>query len=534
MSLTLAISGSEVAPAARSPSIGGLNAISPTVLVAALIVVGAIVRVAIAGSTGLGSDEAYTVANARSFAWSYVDYPPLHLWLVGAWSSLCGTDNPLIVRLPFVAIFAGTTWLMFRLTSLLFGARAGVWAAIALNAAPVFTAPDAIWVLPDGPLAFLMLGATTAVARVVFSQPRSIGAHWLLAGLLSGLALLTKYHGAFVLAGVFVFLLTQRASRNHLASPWPWLAAGLAVILFLPVVAWNADHDWVGLFFQSRRITKSTNLDPLRVIASIGEQAAYLSPWLFVPLAWIWIRALRHGPANAKAWFLALLASGPIVFFTAANLLSRGLPHWPMPGWLFVLPLLGAELARLEDARPALVRNAAASAFAILALALAVFSTEASSGWLTQHLPARWADADPTLDLLDWTELETELSRRHLMQGDMAAIAGTRWFEAGKLNYALGKTYPVLCLCSDPQQFRYLHDRSAFAGRGILIVEPQREFARHGASFAGQFDRVQLLAPVMLHRSGADALKLVILRGTGFHPSASQPDRKSRQRERKS
>jgi 4-amino-4-deoxy-L-arabinose transferase-like glycosyltransferase len=520
MSLTLAIPESRVASIARISLFSGMSAISPAALVIAVIIIGTVARVALAGSTGLGIDESYTVANARNAAWSYVDYPPLHVWLVGAWAWLWHSENPLVVRLPFIAIFASSTWLMFRLTSLLFGTRAGVWAAVAFNLAPVFTAPDAIWVLPDGPLALLMLAATYVVARILFSETPSSERGWLIAGLLAGLALLTKYHGAFVLAGVFAFLLGYQPARRHLANPWPWLGAGLALLVFLPVIVWNAHHDWVGLFFQSKRISKSTGLDPLRIFASIGEQAAYLSPWLFVPLAWVWVRALRRGPAEEKPWFLALLASGPIVFFTAANLFSRGLPHWPMPGWLLVFPLLGAELTRLEVFRPRLVRIGTVSSAAILALVLLVFSTDANNGWLTRWIPIRWASADPTLDLLSWKELETNLIQRQLMQGDIAAVAGTRWFESGKLNYALGKDVPVLCLCADPQQFRYLHDASKYAGRNILIVEPQREYARHGALFAKLFDRVQMLAPVMLHRAGVDALELAVIRGIGFHPPA--------------
>ncbi len=494
-------------------------AIGPTRAVLVLIVLSALVRIAISGSMGLGIDESYTVANARNFSWSYVDYPPLHVWLVGAWAWLWNTESPLVVRLPFIAIFAASTWVMFRLTALLFGERAGAWAAVMLNLAPVFTIPDASWVLPDGPLAFFMLLAVYVAARLLFveSMPSASLKGWLVAGLFAGLAMLTKYHGAFVLTGVFVFLLSWPSGRRILMSPSPWLGVALALVAFLPVIVWNAHHDWVGLFFQSKRITKSTDLDPSRIVANLAEQAAYLSPWLFVPLAAVWLRALRDGPAASKTWFLALLAAGPIVFFTAANLFSRGLPHWPMPGWLFVFPLLGAELARIERLRPRLAWLGSTASAAVLMIVLAVFSTDARNGWLTRQMPARWSSLDPTLALLNWNELKPEMDQRHLLGNDIAAVAGTRWFEAGKLNYALGRDVPVLCLCADPQQFRYMYDPSKFAGRNILIVEPQTEFARHGAVFARLFDSIQLLAPIVLHRDGVDALQLAVFRGVGFH-----------------
>ncbi|HUJ02719.1 MAG TPA: hypothetical protein VLW75_03705, partial [Rhizomicrobium sp.] len=57
-----------------------------------LIVAGSVIRVAMAAAVGLGSDESYAVANARMLALSYVDYPPLHAWLVWAWVSLTGSE----------------------------------------------------------------------------------------------------------------------------------------------------------------------------------------------------------------------------------------------------------------------------------------------------------------------------------------------------------------------------------------------------------------------------------------------------------
>ena len=43
-----------------------------------------------AANGGFGTDETYMVSNARLFALSYVDDPPLHLWLVGGAARLFG------------------------------------------------------------------------------------------------------------------------------------------------------------------------------------------------------------------------------------------------------------------------------------------------------------------------------------------------------------------------------------------------------------------------------------------------------------
>ena len=110
--------------------------------VLALIITGSLIRIAMAGATGLGTDESYTVANARHFAWSYVDYPPIHVWLVGAWSRLVGSEAPLVVRLPFIAFFAGSTWMIAA--SVVVDARS----SLDTVAAP-YGIPGAVWITAE-------------------------------------------------------------------------------------------------------------------------------------------------------------------------------------------------------------------------------------------------------------------------------------------------------------------------------------------------------------------------------------------------
>lgn len=496
------------------------RSIDRTRAVIALIVIGAIIRIALAGAVGFGTDESYTVANARYFDWSYVDYPPLHVWLVGLTAWLSGSEAPIVLRLPFIAFFAGSTWMMFRLTTLLFDDMAGVWAALLLNLAPVFTLAHASWVLPDGPLAFFMLSGSYIVARLLFTsdKPSRSIAGWAMAGLLAGLAMITKYHGAFLLMGVFTFLLTWNAGRRVLASLAPWIGATVAALIFGPVFLWNFNHDGVGLFFQTNRLTSAPHLSVARVFSAIISQSAYLTPWLFIPLAASWIVALKKGAGSPRSWFLALLASGPIIVFTSANFIARGLPHWPMPGWLFAFPLLGVEAARFADLRPKLVTYGCAASVSILLALTALFGTDGRTGWLANRFPGQYAHLDPTLDLLNWSELGQAISERRLIDEATPAIAATRWMVAGKINYAIGKTVPVLCLCTDPQQFRYLHDAGQFSGRNVVIIGARKDLTDSQVALQRWFTRVEKLPAITLHRAGEPVIQLSVVRGIDFRP----------------
>jgi 4-amino-4-deoxy-L-arabinose transferase-like glycosyltransferase len=103
---------------------------SPTRAVILIIAATSLVRILFAAAVGLCIDESYIAGVSRQFALSYFDHPPLHIWLVGGWAKLIGDERAVILRLPFIAMFAGSTWLMFRLTARVYGERAGLWAAL--------------------------------------------------------------------------------------------------------------------------------------------------------------------------------------------------------------------------------------------------------------------------------------------------------------------------------------------------------------------------------------------------------------------
>src|ERR1700757_1569710 len=115
---------------ARGPAAAWLK--TPVAEVAVLITATFAIRLWFAAALGLGIDESYMIAAGRKLQLSYFDHPPLAWWLAWGAAHLTGSESEVIVRLPFIALFALTTLLMYRLTSTLFGAAAGLWAAVVL------------------------------------------------------------------------------------------------------------------------------------------------------------------------------------------------------------------------------------------------------------------------------------------------------------------------------------------------------------------------------------------------------------------
>ena len=206
--------------------------------------------------------------------------------------------------------------------------------------------------MPDGPLLAALAAAALALdADTFLRQPAKAQAWplWLAAGAAFGLAGLSKYSAA--LTGARPRRLCRRrvrARRRWFAHPAPYVAALLALAIVAPVFVWNAEHGWVSFRFQGGRGApgRAGPRSP-RSAWSLGE-VAYLLPWIFAGLAAAAVAGFRARPSGDDARvFLLCLAAPPILVFTLTPLWGgRGMPHWAMPGWFFLYPLLGDWLAR--------------------------------------------------------------------------------------------------------------------------------------------------------------------------------------------
>jgi hypothetical protein len=427
-------------------------------------------RLATAAAMGLGMDESYSTAVARDLHLSYFDHPPLHLWIAHAAGAAFGYGR--WARLPFIALFAGSSWLMYRLTARLFGQEAGVWAVLALNLSAFFTLAVGMWVLPDGPLVFCELAAAAILARLLFPQPGEAERPWLLwplVGLWLGLAALSKYQAAPVALGFGLFVLTTRGGRRWLTHPALWAGVALALAVASPVLIWNAQHDWVSFAFQGGRGAprKFSLTGPLE---SLAGQMALLLPWVAVPLIWAGAGAVRQGRRDPRTWFCLMAAAPTVLMFTLLPLLgSRGLPHWPMPGWLMLFPVQGERLARSSADGRRWPRRWAVISAAILAVLWIVAASDAATDWLKDALPRAFPKTSPTYEAIDWRRLRADLDRRGLLKPGMFVVAA-EWNEAGKIDQAVGDAAPVLVFSGDPREYAFRTDSRTLIGHDALII----------------------------------------------------------------
>lgn len=489
---------------------------TPAGAVALLISAGILGRVVLASVLGLGVDESYMVAAGRKLQRSYFDHPPISWWMAWAAAQLAGSESALVVRLPFIALFAVSTLLMYRLTSALFSLAAGLWAAALLNLAPVFGISDATWVLPDGPLIAALLGATGCLIAALNGSRRTAWGPWLGAGACSGLALCSKYSAALPMIGLVVFLLSEPTSRRWLRMPHPYVAGLVASLIFLPILIWNAEHGWVSFLFQGGRVSGGFRL--FGPVATLAGEAAYLLPWIWVPLVGCGLIAAKRGPRDSKRWLLVCLAAPSLIVFAVASFWGKVLFHWAAPGYLMLFPLLGDAVARHWRERGA-VRIWLLATTAFVVVGTAVLASEVRDNWLPAVIGDFPDGKDPSLDVIDWTSLRDDLVSRGLLDRPGLVVAALRWSDAGKIDYALGGRLPVICLGPDAHQYGLIASRDDYADRDVLIVS-RTSFEYVVGQYWFLFDRIEPLAPATVTHAGRAALRLNLSIGHRLHKAA--------------
>ena len=496
----------------------------------ALIAVSAAFRTAVGWAAGLCYGESFYFSCALHPSLSYFDHPPLAILLGALGLTIAGEPGPLAVRLPFIAMFAGTTWLMFLLGRRLFGPWPGFYAALALNLAPLFTLSVGIFLQPDGPLMLFWLATVWCLARVLLEPAdRRPYLWWIAAGATLGLAMLSKYSAALLVPGAGAWILARAEQRRWLRHPAPWLALGVAALIFSPVIVWNARHQWISFLWQGKRGVEFRGIHLDWLLHNIGGQAVELFPWIWLPLVIELYRCFRRGAAPERQ-LIGWLSVTPIVLFTAVAAYAPigNHFHWGSPGYLLLFLPLGETIDRALRAAPQR-RWWLGAAVAASLLLMSAAASHTATGWLTNVGP-RWLTArlaavdDPTTECIDYTALEDALRRHGLLDRRDLFVFADRWYQAGKLDYALKGRMPVLCLHpSDPRSYAFFDSSRRWLGKDGLLVTAKKSSREVIDAYAGYFEGFAFLDQVTVTRGGRPEIRLYLYLGQRLRRPYPQP-----------
>ena len=445
-------------------------------------------KIALAASLAPFGDEAWYWQESRHVAWGYSDLPPATAWLIAV-GEFIGGHGVLAMRAAFLLLGALLPFLLVRIGRRVFDERAGWCAGLLALALPLLSTLG-IFALPDVPLTFASALALDAFERS--ARERRLR-DWSVLGVALGLAWLCHYRAAMLMLTGLAFLVVTPRGRTLWREPGLWIALGLALLGVVPILLFNATHDWVALGFQLvERNPWSFHADGL---LQPLEQAIVNTPLFYVLMLYAAWYCLRRRDRGAPYDLLAVCALLPIVVYFVAGCFAddtRFRVHWPLPGYLPLLLLLPLLLSR---ATSALQRFGRLATLAVLllgnTLAFAYLAMTAAGGAAT----LAGLKAFPE-HFVGWREAAAQTSALLMRPGHaQSLLVADNFMLAAELDFALDGARAVFVLDHPinakhgraPQLALWQRDESALNRRSgesvLLVIEPTARRERERAAW---------------------------------------------------
>jgi dolichol-phosphate mannosyltransferase len=295
-------------------------------------------------------EEAYYWNYAKHLDIGYLDHPPMVAWMIGLSTQLMG-DNEFAVRFGAFACWFITAYFSYRLTRDIHDRFNQ--ATLLVATLPAYFAVG--WVMtPDAPLVACWAATLYFLYQALIHDRRMA---WAGVGVSIGLGMLSKYTIALLGPAALLFILVDRHSRKWLFRPEPYLAILLALILFSPVIVWNAGHEWVSFLYQGRdRVAERFEFSLPYFILSIillitptgflSVIAVMLYPRKVISKSDVVTEDSIFKAKTRDYYLLMILTFFPVTIFAVLSLFRETKFHWTVPCWLGIVPYMTLIAAR--------------------------------------------------------------------------------------------------------------------------------------------------------------------------------------------
>jgi dolichol-phosphate mannosyltransferase len=308
----------------------------------ALVAVSFLLRLLYIGQVELLPEDAYYWNYSRHLDLGYLDHPPMVAWLIWLGTHVFG-GTEFGVRSGAVGCAAVAAIFSYRLTRNLFGDASALVALVLMQILPFFFLAGLL-ITPDAPLTAAWSAALYFLERALLAgQPRA----WLFAGVSIGLGLISKYTIGMLVPVALLFVILDPASRRWLLRWQPYAALLIALLIFSPVIVWNAQHDWASFAFQTaRRLAERPRFSLHRLLISALV--------LLTPTGVLTLLAGRFSrrPADSdeptdlrRRWlFLRLAVLVPLSVFVVFSVRHDVKVDWTGALWLAAVPALATSI----------------------------------------------------------------------------------------------------------------------------------------------------------------------------------------------
>jgi 4-amino-4-deoxy-L-arabinose transferase-like glycosyltransferase len=386
----------------------------------------------------LHPDEAQYWVWSRDLAFGYYSKPPVVAWLIAATTAICGNGEA-CVRVSAPLLHFAAALAIYGVGHRLYDRRIGFWSALIYVTLPGVSF-SAVVLSTDAPLLLCWALALYALVRVL--QENS-WLWWLALGAAVGFGLLSKYAMVFFLLSMALYLiLERRAVRASLPGFGARLtvALGLAALIYLPNLLWNATNGFVSYAHTEDNVNLSGDLFRFDTLFEfIGAQFGVFGPILFALLLVILLR-WRGWVHDRRRLLLVCFTLPTLALMIGQAFLSRANANWAAPVYVAASVLVTAWA--FEGARAAIKGPGGDWRGRALWLSGSVLLHVAAIAALCAFLVATYgrpdalpAKADPFKRVRGWHELGASINLARREFGAMPLLVDERKLMAEVLYY---------------------------------------------------------------------------------------------------
>lgn len=420
-----------------------------------LILLSTALRIFFAATLEFSVDEVYYWTYALFPDWSHFDHPPMVGWIIQLFTLNLWFESELSIRMGAIVFSALNTIIIYSIGKDIKNPMTGLYAALLFNASVYCSVLAGNFIIPDTPqLLFWLLSIKYLLRSLPQEQiGRREKVNFLIACLFTGLAIISKYHGVFILAGAGLYVLLF--NRNWMKEPAMYLGMLLALSFTIPIIIWNIQNEWISFTFHGDRVASAFRVRFDYLFTELFGQIAYNNPVNYVLIAMSLISlAKRKFSLNKNIARLLILNSLPIwLVFTSFSFFRQTLPHWTGPAFTPLILIASVYLSEKHNhqkhASELLIVPKSITASLILLIFMMVLAWSMINYYpgtigRTSNI-SKYGDTDFTLDMYGWKQIEKsfrEIVEKDVQNGTMpnnAVIISPKYFPGTEIDYYVAR-----------------------------------------------------------------------------------------------
>lgn len=415
-------------------------------------------------------EEAYYWNYAQHLDFSYLDHPPMVALLIKLFTTLLGTSE-FSVRVASLLCWCVTALFSYKLSEQ-FTPGSGKYALLSLAVLPFFFFQSII-ITPDVPLITCW---SASLYYLYGALHLNRARNWYWAGVWLGLGMLSKYTISLLGLTCFVYVLSLPPYRFWLRRKEPYIAILITVLLFTPVIYWNATHEWVSFIFQSsRRFSSLTSINTHHLIWIIFF---FITP---LGLYGLWELIRHNSTADKKTRTFSLFFTLiPLGFFILYSLNHEVNFNWTGPLFLALIPWLSFLIATKPATKALWIVNALSLLMIYSGLLLTVKYNH--SEFVQRAILVKVIAWDTLIKQLNDVATQEERKEQRpviFVALDNYPINSALAFYQTKLfnNQQISKIYPVLgahIFQKDSLMYRYWATDEALNNKTLILVAKEK------------------------------------------------------------